>query len=115
MTLAIASPAFRLLACDVMLECLGAGLTAAALWAYGRALDATGAPDSGKDLASHWRRLALVLTALFFEKGNYWGLTVAALALSHATIEPRLAIRRAVEIARWLKARTSARALPTVA
>jgi hypothetical protein len=55
MTLAIASPAFRLLACDVMLECLGAGLTAAALWAYGRAMDATGAPDSGKDLASHWR------------------------------------------------------------
>jgi 4-amino-4-deoxy-L-arabinose transferase-like glycosyltransferase len=55
MTLAIASPAFRLLACDVMLECLGAGLTAAALWAYGQAMDATGAPDSGKDLASHWR------------------------------------------------------------
>jgi len=107
MTLAIASPAFRLLACDVMLECLGAGLTAAALWAYGRAVDAATVPGSREGAASRWRLLAIVLTALFFEKGNYWGLTVAALALSHATIAPRLAIGRAAEIARTLKARAA--------
>jgi hypothetical protein len=104
MTLAIASPAFRLMAADVMLECLGAGLTAAALWAYGRAMDPAG-PVTGAGTAARWRLLALILTALFFEKGNYWGLTVAGLASSHATLAPRRAINRAVEIARSLKAR----------
>ena len=87
-TLAIASPAFRLLAADVMLECLGAALTAAALWAYGRAMRGTGAPDVGDDAASRWRVLALVLTALFFEKSNYWGLTAAALTLNHVDRAP---------------------------
>jgi len=110
-TLAVASPAFRLLAADVMLECLGAALAAAALWAYGRAMRGTGAADFGSDAASRWRVLALVLTALFFEKGNYWGLTVAALALSHASIAPRRTIGRALEIGGYLAARASIRAL----
>jgi hypothetical protein len=110
-TLAIASPAFRLFAADVMLECLGAALTAAALWAYGRAMRPTGAGGVGNGAASRWRVLALVLTALFFEKGNYWGLSVAALAVSHASIAPRRAIGRVLEIARHLAARATIRTL----
>ncbi len=110
-TLAVASPAFRLLAADVMLECLGAALTAAALWAYGRAAAAPDASDAGQDAAFRWRLLALVLSALFFEKGNYWGLTVTALAVSHASIAPRRTISRAREVARLLEARASLRAL----
>jgi hypothetical protein len=110
-TLAIASPAFRLFAADVMLECLGAALTAAALWAYGRAMDAPVAPDADKEAARRWRLLALVLTALFFEKGNYWGLTVMALALSHASIAPRRTIGQALEIARLFTAKAGLRAL----
>jgi hypothetical protein len=110
-TLAIASPAFRLFAADVMLECLGAALTAAALWAYGRAMRQTGAADAGDEAATRWRVLALVLTALFFEKSNYWGLTVAALVLSHASIAPRRTISHAIEIANELAARASIRAL----
>jgi hypothetical protein len=69
--LTLASPALRLLASDVMLEGLGAGLSAAALWAYGRA--------RADPRPATWRLLALLLTALFFEKSNYWGLVGAAL------------------------------------
>ena len=81
-TLAVASPAFRLLACDVMLECLGAGLSAAAVWAYGRAMTPP-TPDTFAQATFRWRALAIILTLLFFEKGNYWGLVVAALAVTH--------------------------------
>src|SRR5204862_5352361 len=66
------SPALRLLSSDVMLEGLGAGLSAAALWALLRA-------DADRNDTRKWRLLALILTALFFEKGNYWGLVVASL------------------------------------
>ncbi len=71
-TLVMASPAFRLLGSDVMLEGLGAALSAAGLWAWIVARE---------DLQStrRWRWLAIVLTLLFFHKGNYWGLLVAAL------------------------------------
>ena len=71
--LTAASPSFRLLASDVMLEGLGAGLSAIALWAYLRSRDE---PQS----KSRWHILALTLTALFFHKGNYWGLVIAAFA-----------------------------------
>jgi len=103
--LTAASPAFRLIAADVMLEGLGAGLSALALWAYLRAFARPGD-------RMRWRLLAIVLTLLFFHKGNYWGLMVAALAVSFASeharralalaraalagIEPAAAIRRAV-------------------
>src|SRR5262245_3987609 len=60
--LTLASPALRLLASDVMLEGLGAGLCAAALWAYGRARNDPRPATS--------RLLALLLTALFFEKAT---------------------------------------------
>ncbi|WP_234827073.1 glycosyltransferase family 39 protein [Rhodopseudomonas palustris] len=73
-----ASPTFRLISTDVMLEGLGAGLSAAGLWAY---LHAEARPDSPR----RWRLLALILTILFFHKGNYWGLLIAPLAVAYAT------------------------------
>lgn len=69
------SPAFRLLGADVMLEGLGAGLSALALWTW---IQARAARNDG----GRWRWLALVLTVLFFEKANYWGLVAGALALT---------------------------------
>ena len=77
-TFALASPAFRLIGADVMLEGLGAGLTAFCLYAYIRA--------RGKSKAESerwWGILAIGLTALFFEKYNYWLLTAAALAIAY--------------------------------
>jgi hypothetical protein len=71
----LASPAFRLLGTDVMLECLGAGLTALSLFLY---LRCQAEPSD----AARWRLLGLALTVLFFEKGNYWGLTIAGLSLA---------------------------------
>ncbi len=73
--LTAASPAFRLLSSDVLLEGLGAGLSALTLVIYGWARTQPGN-------ALRWRALALVLTALFFHKGNYWGLVAAALIVS---------------------------------
>jgi hypothetical protein len=87
-TLTAASPAFRLLASDVMLEGLGAGLSALALFA---AMLAGAQPDR----PARWRLLALTLTALFFYKGNYWGLVVVALALAYLSLDVRLSLRRA--------------------
>ena len=104
MTLAIASPAFRLLACDVMLECLGAGLSAAALWAYGRAT-APREPADPAEAASRWRLFAIILTALFFEKGNYWGLVVGAIGVAHLTNKSASDWRRWLAAARGIAAR----------
>ena len=75
-----ASPAFRLLGSDVMLEGMGAGLSALAIWAYLRARERDQDP-------ARWRWLGVVLTALFFHKANYWGLAAASLALA-AILEP---------------------------
>jgi 4-amino-4-deoxy-L-arabinose transferase-like glycosyltransferase len=71
-TFAIASPAFRLITADVMLEGLGAALTATCLYLYLRA-------RAERDRGSLWRALALALTVLFFEKSNYWVLTFVPL------------------------------------
>jgi hypothetical protein len=87
-TLTAASPAFRLLAADVMLEGLGAGLSALALFA---AMLAGAEPDR----RARWRLLALTLTALFFYKGNYWGLVVVALGLAYLSLDVGLWPRRA--------------------
>jgi len=73
----MASPTFRLLASDAMLEGLGTALTALALWAYLAA-------RAEEDNAVVWRRLALVLTALFFFKSNYWGLVALSLVVTFA-------------------------------
>ncbi len=81
-TLTIASPALRLLASDVMLEGMGSGLSAAAIWSYGIA-------RSGPSARWKWRLLAIILTALFFEKGNYWGLVAAALIAASLSADAR--------------------------
>ncbi len=84
------SPAHRFYATDTMLESLGAGLTVAVLYAYARVRRQPDPP------ALRW--LALALTALFFEKYNYWLLVVIALS---ADLALDTAIRRTV-IA-WLR------------
>jgi hypothetical protein len=78
----LASPAHRAYATDVMLESLGACLTAAALYAYLVAKQSDG--------TSPWpgRWLGLALTALFLEKYNYWLLVVFALAAAEWTARP---------------------------
>ena len=73
--LAIASPAFRLLGSDVMLEGLGSALGAACLYGFVR----SGTCPAGQS----WRvATCVLLTLLFLEKFNYWLLVLAALALT---------------------------------
>src|SRR5262249_8600022 len=79
---AAASPAFPATSADAMLEGLGAGLTALALWLYLRACEAPHAYP-------RWRALAIALTLLFLQKQNYWLLTVVALVLAFVGTAPR--------------------------
>ncbi|MFO1061555.1 MAG: hypothetical protein U1E53_31870 [Dongiaceae bacterium] len=79
--LALLSPAFRLLGADVMLEGLGAGLSAWALVAGQRCLER---PDRPRG-----RLLGLLLTLLFLEKYNYWLMVAAALGVT-VQLSPRL-------------------------
>lgn len=79
---ALASPSFRLLGSDVMFEALGSALSALSLYLY---LAAQSSPGDIK----RWRTLAIVLTILFFEKYNYWGLVVVALAISWLAEHPK--------------------------
>jgi hypothetical protein len=72
---ASASPSFRLLATDVMLECLGSALTAVSVYLFMQTYN-------GPSQKLKWRLLALVLTCLFFEKYNYWGLLFVSLTLT---------------------------------
>ena len=81
-TFALASPTFRRLGADVMLEGLGAGLSALAVWAYIAA-------RRSNESAAAWRLLAIVLTLLFFEKANYYLLIAAPLALAAFCEQPR--------------------------
>jgi hypothetical protein len=81
-----ASPGLREYALEVMLESLGAALTTLGLYLYLRAK----ASSSG----GWWRGFALVLTLLFLEKGNYWGLLVGGIVLAELAADPR-AIRAA--------------------
>ncbi len=92
--LVMASPAFRLLGSDVMLEGLGAGLTAIAIWAW---IVAHEQPQS----ASRWRFLAVALTLLFFHKGNYWGLLIASMAIAWVSAD----FRRLIVAVRDLQSR----------
>ncbi|MFL9825226.1 hypothetical protein [Rhodoplanes sp. SY1] len=84
--LTLASPAFALLGSDVMLEGLGAALTAAALLTYARAEEAPA--DTGR-----WRLLGVVLTLLFFHQHAAWALVVVTLALC-AVVAHAGAVRR---------------------
>ena len=74
-TFALASPAFRLITADVMLEGLGAALTAFCLYAYLRA-------RAQIDQKMWWGVLALALTVQFFEKSNYWVMTAVPLGIA---------------------------------
>ncbi|MCG6205048.1 glycosyltransferase family 39 protein [Rhodopseudomonas sp. HC1] len=91
--LTASSPAFRLISADVMLEGLGAGLSAAALWTYLRASEEPGR-------ASHWRLLAVLLTVLFFHKGNYWGLLLIPIGIAFASERSHGTMQLAREIGR---------------
>jgi hypothetical protein len=89
---ALASPAFRLIGADVMLEAPGAALTAFCIYAYLRAR-AKAADDSER----WWGIVAIGLTVLFFEKYNYYLMTALALAIAYFSenLSDRL---------RWLRA-----------
>ncbi|MFL9827412.1 hypothetical protein ABTU92_21360, partial [Rhodoplanes sp. SY1] len=94
--LALSSPAFALLGSDVLLEGPGAALSALALLCFVRAAEMPSGLDR-REAVRRWRMLGLVLTVLFFTKGNYWGLVVAALAVT-AAIEHRAALARLVRV-----------------
>ncbi|MDC7787198.1 hypothetical protein PQJ75_10895 [Rhodoplanes sp. TEM] len=106
--LALSSPAFALLGADVMLEGLGAALSALALLCFARAMDAPA--DRAR-----WRALGIVLTVLFFHKGNYWGLVLVALAVT-AAIGARAPLGRLLRDAlAWAAARRPGRVLAGLA
>jgi hypothetical protein len=88
--LALASPVPRYLANDVMLESMGAALTALSVLLYMRA---------SEDLHSRlrWWLLAIALTALFYTKTNYWTLAVAGLVATALAAN-------AAQLLRWLRA-----------
>src|SRR5262249_33834991 len=92
-----ASPGMRDYALDVMLESLGAALTAVAPFLYLRA-KADAAPERW------WRAFALVLTLLFVEKANYWGLLVGGIIVAELVADPAAARAAAGRIAARLRA-----------
>src|SRR5262245_10410769 len=96
-TFAIASPYFREISADVMLEGLGARLTALAIWLFLRARYPRDVGDASQD-KWRWRALALVLALLFLEKQNYWLLTIVALALAAVSEATREWLARAREL-----------------
>jgi hypothetical protein len=77
-TFALASPAFRLISADVMLEGLGSALTAFCLYAYMRAR-----AKNPTESERWWGALAIGLTVLFFEKYNYWLMIALPLAIAY--------------------------------
>lgn len=84
----LASPALRALATDVMLESLGLCLTLASVYAYLRFVEQ---PTRRTGIA-----LGIVLSCLFLQKYNYWGITVIALAATELLRRPR-------EILSWIR------------
>ncbi len=81
LALAVSSPGLRLLASDVMLEGLGAGISALALLSY-LVLNPRTPSFSDRYHAWRWRGFALTLTLLFLTKFNYWLLVVVAAGLT---------------------------------
>lgn len=88
---ALASPAHRVFATDLMLESLGAMLTLSALHLY---LAYRQSP--GRDC----RWLAVSLTLLFFEKYNYWCLALLAIAGAESWARRERLLALAVQVAR---------------
>jgi hypothetical protein len=75
------------------------------LVAYGRAM----APaDNAAQAVFRWRLLAIILTVLFFEKGNYWGLVAAAIGVTHLLNDAAGNRRRLVAAARGIVRRARA-------
>ncbi len=98
LVLALASPAYRAFATDIMLESFGAALTLGALYFY----------VSARQDGSVWRGrcFALFGLALFLTKYNYWTLLVGGLLLGtlcefHGYF--RAALRGRLDPARWLR------------
>jgi hypothetical protein len=98
---ALASPAYRAYATDIMIESLGAALATAALYFY----------VTARQEQSAWRGrcLALLLLALFLTKYNYWTLLVAGLLCATAgEVGPfllaALRARRPFDWRQWLSA-----------
>jgi hypothetical protein len=83
--LVFASPAHQAFATDIMLESLGACLSLAVCYAWMVAIQER----------SVWsgRFLGLALTALFFEKYNYWLLVILGLALAGLLAAPQNRLR----------------------
>lgn len=71
----LSSPAHRALACDFMLESLGALLTLLVVHAY------LGARARGQGMS---RMLAVALTLLFYAKYNYWLIALGSVAICEA-------------------------------
>jgi len=85
----LASPAHQAFGTDIMLESLGACLSLAVLYAYLVAVQGHSAWGG--------RLLGLTLTALFFQKYNYYLLVVIALVAAIVTTDLRRYLRRAVD------------------
>src|SRR5581483_7933805 len=92
----LASPALRALATDVMLESLGLCLTLASLYAYLRFAER---PSRGTGIA-----LGVLLSCLFLQKYNYWGIAVVALGAAELLRRPRAVftgLRTAIRMVDW--------------
>src|SRR5947209_3179568 len=95
--LALASPAYRAYAVDIMIESMGAALTLSVLYFYVTAFD--------ENSARRGRWLGLTLFALLFTKSNYWTLMAAG-------ITPALLSRYGTPLIEWLKATFRPTAIP---
>lgn len=91
---ALSSPSLALLSSDVMLEGLGAGLSAGCIYAF---IAACQEPTS----RWRWRLLGLVATLLFFEKYNYWVLAIVAITLAALAQHPGVRMA-AMSFVAWL-------------
>lgn len=92
----LSSPALRALATDVMLESLGLCLTLASIYAYLRFADR---PTRGSGIA-----LGVVLSCLFLQKYNYWGIAIVSLTAAELLRRPRevlAGVRTAVLMVGW--------------
>jgi hypothetical protein len=81
-------------------------------WSVGRSVVGLRARDGAcghaAQAAFRWRLLAIILTALFFEKGNYWGLVAAAIGITHLLNDPAGNRRRLIAAAHGIVRRAQA-------
>ena len=92
----LGSPALQALATDVMLESLGLCLTLGAILAY--------LAFAEMPTRRHGAALGVVLSCLFLQKYNYWGITVVTLAATEFARRPRAILsgaRAALRMVDW--------------